>query len=332
MSIARRDLLGLGTALALSLTTASCRVVERDRSGSSARTTPEPTGAPPATAAPTFAGRPGPGRLYYGASYPYGHSLPAWEKRLGARLSLHRSYFTPDPNETEQLVRQCRADLDRGRLPHVSTKPPTTWRALADGAADDWLSSILRPLGEQASPLFLTVHHEPENDAGGFGMQPEDYVAMQRQVIELAEGMAPQVTVVPVLQRWTFDPLRDDADPAAWIVPGAAVLGLDLYNPWSPENGRPWRSFGSLASEVQEWTGGTPLAIGEYGCRVDPSNPGLAGAWMRDAAEHARENGVVAMSYFNSDVGATDGPWTLHGETEEAFIELLGSDWVERST
>ena len=82
------------------------------------------------------------------------------------------------------------------------------------------------------------------------------------------------------------------------------MIGLDLYNPWSPTNGKAWRSFGSKVDEVISWFGDTPLAIGEYGCREDPENPGLAAEWLRDAAEYARTHNIVSMSYFNSGVGS----------------------------
>jgi hypothetical protein len=283
---------------------------------------------------PAFYGQPSAGSLYYGASFPHDRSLTAWEHRLGNRLALNRSFFSPDHNETFQLVHRCRDDLEHGRLPHVSTKVPGTWRQLADGAHDRWLAGILRPLGDPskvgAGPIFLTLHHEPENDAGPPGMQPADYVAMQARAIRLAAELAPAVTVVPILQQWTFDPSRHDIEPSAWLVPDSAVVGLDVYNPWSPTNGKQWRSFGGKVDETLHWFEGKPLAIGEYGCHEDPSIPGLAANWLREAADYAREHGIVSMSYFNSYVGADQGDWTLTGETEDTFAELLASDWVAR--
>jgi hypothetical protein len=243
---------------------------------------------------------------------------------------VHRSYFTPDLNETDQLIRRCHDDLAHGRLPHVSTKPQGTWHDIATGQGDDWLAGMLRPMGAESAPIFLTLHHEPENDAGPPGMEPSDYVAMQRHAISLAAELAPQVTIAPVLQQWTFDPARDDVDPSVWIVPEAAVVGLDIYNPWSPTNGKEWRTFGSKGDEVIGWFGDTPLAIGEYGCREDPANPGLAAEWLRDAADYARTHNIVSMSYFNSGANSPDGSWELVGDTEVAFAELLASNWVVR--
>jgi hypothetical protein len=332
MQLGRRDLLSLGAAVAVTMATSSCR---NGDPRPDARETTIPSAAP-AKRTPTasrsfdFPGRPPAGSLYYGASVPYHRSLSAWERELDTSLALHRSYFTQDRNETGQLVQRCRVDLAHGRLPHVSVKATATWQEVAAGAQDEWLAKMLGPLGAESRPLFFTLHHEPENDAGRPGMQPHDYVAMQQRVIRLAAELAPQVTIVPILQQWTFDPMGEETDPAAWIVPEASVIGLDLYNPWSPTNGKAWRSFSSKADEVIGWFGDTPLAIGEYGCRNDPANPGLAAEWLRDAAAYARTHNIVSMSYFNSGVGSPDGSWELGGATEQAFAELLASDWVVR--
>ncbi|KRF06411.1 hypothetical protein ASG88_19850 [Nocardioides sp. Soil777] len=331
MVIARRDLLRLGAAAAASVALSSCSG-ERPDSAAVPTRTPRPTPATPAVPTPVATGPAHlpPGSLYFGAALPYHRSLDAWERDLGTPLALNRSYFHPERNDSANLVRRCRDDLSRGRLPHVSTKAPTTWRRVADGEADDWLSGMFRPLGEAGGAVIFTLHHEPENDAGGPGMLPVDFVAMQRRAIEQAAGMAPEVTVVPVLQHWTFDPVRDDIDPATWLVPEASVMGLDIYNPWSPTNGKPWRSFGSKADEALAWLGDTPIAIGEYGCREDPDNPGLAAEWLRDAALFAREHNIVSMSYYNSDLNSPEGSWELRGSAEHAFADLLASDWVVR--
>ena len=78
------------------------------------------------------------------------------------------------------------------------------------------------------------------------------------------------------------------------------------------------------------WFGDTPLVIGEYGCRDDPQNPGMAAEWLRDAAAYARTHNVFSMSYFNSGVGSPEGSWEMTGEMETTFTELLASDWVAR--
>lgn len=275
---------------------------------------------------------PAAGQLYYGASVPHYRSLEEWEGRLGRGLAVNRSFFTPDRHEPSRLVDCCLDDIANNRLSHVSMKPRGTWRDVASGSQDPWLEAMLGPLRETGRPIMFTMHHEPENDTGAPGMQAADFVAMQRHVIEVAARGTSRVVVVPVLQQWTFDPVRDDIDPAAWLVPEAAIMGLDVYNHWSPTNGQTWRSFGSKTDEALSWLGDTPIAIGEYGCREDPKNPGLAAEWLRDAAEYAREHNIVSMSYYNSRINAPEGTWELAGSSERVFAELLASEWVARPT
>lgn len=331
MVIGRRDLLRAGLAAAAAVAGSACSVGPPQQATRAPATTtarpPGPAGVPPRSA---LALAPGKGHLYYGASVPHYRSLEDWEDRLGHPLAVNRSFFVPQRHPPRRLVDSCFEDIARGRLPHVSMKPLGTWADVASGRRDEWLEAMFGPLREAGSPVLFTMHHEPENDVGAPGMLPTDFVAMQRHLIEMAAGGDSQVVVVPVLQQWTFDPVRDDIDPTAWLVPEATVMGLDVYNHWSPSNGQPWRSFGSKADEALTWLGDTPIAIGEYGCREDPQNPGLAAEWLRDAAQYAREHNIVSLSYYNSRLNAPEGSWELAGRTEATFAELLASDWVAR--
>lgn len=331
MVIGRRDVLRVGAVAAAAWAASACSPT-RDPATSRTPTTTT-SRAPSAVASPrggALALQPQAGHLYYGASVPHYRSLEQWEGELGHSLAVNRSFFTPTRHQPRQLVECCLDDIAHDRLSHVSMKPQGTWRDIASGAQDTWLEALIGPLRETGRPILFTMHHEPENDAGAPGMLPADFVAMQRHLIEVAARGPSRVVVVPVLQQWTFDPVRTDIDPAAWLVPEATVMGLDVYNHWSPTNGQPWRSFGSKADEALSWLGDTPIAIGEYGCREDPENPGLAAEWLRDAATYAREHAIISMSYYNSRINAPEGSWELGGSTEQAFAEMLASDWVAR--
>jgi hypothetical protein len=77
---------------------------------------------------------------------------------------------------------------------------------------------------------------------------------MQQRLIRRAKALTDNVTIVPVLQHWTFDPRRRSTSPGRWTVEEAAVFGIDVYNPWSPSNGLAWRSLGQKLDEVRPWT------------------------------------------------------------------------------
>lgn len=272
-----------------------------------------------------FAGDPGPGRLYYGASTDL--DLAAWETSLGRTLSVHRTFHRADT--PRRLFRAVRSDHANGRLPHVSTKCPGSWEAIADGRFDSWLRLMRRNLAAVDRPVFLTIHHEPENDRRKPYRQSVDFVRMQTRVIEMFARKAPKVTIVPVLQSWSFADENPRGDPSRWNVPTATVYGVDLYNPFSAEN-RTWVEFETKLARVKEEADGRPIAIGEFGCREDPADSTRAPQWMADAFACARDNGVVSMSYFNSSRNSPEGSWHLTKERATVFAGQLCDSSVAR--
>jgi len=274
-----------------------------------------------------FPGDPGAGRLYYGATVPYYQDLAAWEAWLGRPLASHRNYH--NASEIADLVATVADDTKNTRMSHPSIKAPGTWAEVARGDQDVWLEDLLRQVGALNVPVFLTIHHEPENDAGTAGMWPSQWVKMQERAIKKAAVLAPKATITPVLMQWTFDP-ASGRNPADWQVPSAKVFGFDAYNGWSPTNGKKWTTFGSKVDRIKPWTGGRPLVVGEYGCREDASDPERAAQWLRDAFAYARANNVVCMSYFNSRQNSPDGSWELDGRRAEVFRELLADPAVAR--
>jgi len=276
--------------------------------------------AAPTSAPPRFAGDPGQGRLYYGATVSWHRDLHAWEERLGHPLTVNRTYFGPD--QVLEMLYRVRLDHAQGRLPFVSTQCPGTWALFANGGHDAWLQDLLDGLAATEGPVFLALHHEPEQDAGYAGMDAADWVAMQTRAIAAARDLADNVTVVPVLTQRTFD-RRSGRRPDNWLVPSADVLGIDVYNDWSLRNGQPWAGFADLMEDVRSWTGGLPIAVAEYGTRSPLEDPERGADWLREAFTYALSNDIVCLAYYNSYVNALDGSWELDGPRERAFAELL---------
>ncbi len=278
---------------------------------------------PSCVAGRRFVGDPGRGRLHYGSSYPWGKSLPAWERELGRHIGVRRSFFTG--GQVDALLKRVREDLAAGRIPHVSTQAPTTWQRVGSGGHDNWLEDLLGRLKAVGGPVFLTLNHEPENDGGGDGMQPSHWVAMQNRAIAKGRELgAGNVSIVPVLMAWTFHPYNP-RPPEEWMVPDAPLFGIDCYNGWSSTNGEPWTSLSKRAQHALPYAEGRPIVIGEYGCRTDSSRPGRAADWMDAAFQYALSNNVVAMSYFNSPLNTVGGTYELDREREPAFRWLLNS-------
>jgi hypothetical protein len=277
----------------------------------------------PSSSAPATTGTPPAGQLYYGAATKDGN-LSAFEGELGETLSCYRSFFKSW--ETEHLLARAQEDLAAGRVPLVSIKPPASWAETARDQA--WLDGLTGPLSALDGPVYLIINHEPENDAHQFGT-PADYVALQDAALASADAAGGNVTVVPILSTWSFDD-RAGRNPKAWNVRDAPIYGVDLYNPWAPGMEHPWVPFEEKLGLAEQEAAGRPVLVGEYGCRSDPARPGRAATWLRKAFANALKENVVAMAYFDSDVGATDGSWELDAETLPVFAELLARQQVAR--
>jgi hypothetical protein len=256
-------------------------------------------------------------RMYYGAAVPP-ERLAGLERAIGERLSCHRTYFVA--GQENALVAQARNDVALGRVPLVSIKPPAGWAETAGNTA--WLDSLARPLSQVPGPVYLIIHHEPENDAASYGTAG-DFVAMQRAALHRAAKAGTNISVVPVLSTWSFDNSNLARQPEEWNVPEAPIYGVDLYNPWSPTNGAPWVSFQDRLALSLPTAAGRPILIGEYGCRTDPSQPGRAAEWLTAAFGHALAAKVEAMAYFDSYRNSSDASWELDAETLPVFARLM---------
>ena len=292
----RRTLLGLGAGAALG--TAAPLL-----GGGS------PAGA--AAAKKRFPGDPGQGRLYLGASVDPAADIDAFSAQVGG-MGAERVFCEHD--DIDKALSRSIAAVAGGRLPMVSIKPPASWRDVAAGTCNAWLDELLDGLAAINSPLCLTVHHEPENDADGVDNTPWTHRAMTEFVLERAASRAPKVNVHQILMRWTFTS-QSGRKPRQWISKAPTLFGVDAYNPWQPATTKRWMSLRSMLLPVIDVVGDRrPLVIGEYGTRSDPHSPGRGAAWMRSALTFATNHNVAAMAYFN--VTREDGDTSIKLDPE----------------
>ncbi|MGD9957842.1 hypothetical protein [Nocardioides sp.] len=276
--------------------------------------------APAVAAARRFPGDPGVGRVLYGARVRDGIGIRAWERRLGHRLGSQRAFF--QPSRIDALVARARGNVNRGRLPVLSIKPPGSWQDVAEGRHNAWVDRLLEGLGELNAPICLTVNHEPENDVAGSENTPYWHVAMTEHVLARAASRAPKVNVIQILMQWTFDP-NSPRVPAQWVAPSPKLFGLDAYNYWEPGGDVKWIPFAGLVGRAQRHASGRPVIIGEFGVRDDPRRPERGANWIRNAFEYATNHDVVAMNYFNHRPPGISKPFTLRGRRLRAFKECL---------
>ncbi len=273
-----------------------------------------------------FPGDPGDGRLYLGASLPISTPAAARPALGGARMGMTRRFYRA--HQIEVMREALTTDVAAGILPFASFKAPDEWDAMADGRQDRWLAHLAEAAASLDAPVFLALHHEPENDVDDLRHTPAVWRAMQERFMRMMRD-APLVTPVPVLMRWTFDP-RSGRDVEEWLVDGTVVQGIDLYNSWEPNNSAEWNTFSQLWDPIRERLPPGPCVIPELGSSSDPFDPSRQSLWLAEAVEVAAATDVAGMTWFESSVERREGRFRLDREGRAEFRRQLESPEVIR--
>lgn len=245
-------------------------------------------------------------------------ALEDFESSIGRRVDIYHAYHRDDelfPTAEERLLAR---DPGGRRLLLLNWKPSTssTWREVADGAADDRIDALAAHVRRTfPERFFLTVWHEPENDVvstPGSGMTAQDYAAMYRHVVaRLRErGVSNAVTVMTYMgsPEWGIRPwfgeLYPGDDVVDWIgvdpyihaVPRRDVRGsfTDLVNKTGPG----WPGF-------YAWTRAThpdkPVMVSEWGVFEDVERPARKPWVFRTAGKEIDDfPAIKALVYFDS--------------------------------
>jgi hypothetical protein len=270
------------------------------------------------------------GVMYYGASvqgspenFEDGTGIFGG-KGLSSTLPVYRSYFRAD-SIAPQLGVRAKADHANGRLSIISTKVPGTWAEMAAGKYDNFLIDRIYALSQSPGEVLFVLHHEPTSEVGGVGYQPQDWIAMNAHAKVLKDEMpgAGNVKITGILNGW--DLARGGSYSDRWkSSPSDGAFdyyGADRYNGWSETNGIKFISveeWGKFIQVLRGWGWDGRIVIGETGVR-EYTQPGVSSKWLIDQFAYCENNGVYAMSYFNSGLNSPDGSWTLDGERLEAF-------------
>lgn len=278
-------------------------------------------GAPPTQ---RMFGDPGIGNLYYGESNlpgPGGVSGTGRETFYGKKCGVSRTYW--NWSTANSAVSQAAGDLAQGRVPWMSFKltggngsQDQTWAQFATSPQAWWgnMISDLAAIGK--GPIMITLHHEPNGD----GQPSASHKAMYNTAYATLAGI-PQIMLGGCLSAGYYQ-ISQPAGPhfliSDWYTTNTMhFYGLDMYNPWYP--GAADTEYRSVDQEFRQ--GGMeqcaalnpliPVAIGEYGIRTDTRTSGRSAQWMQDAYDYCRNNNAPIVSYFDSGVGAPNGPWIL---------------------
>ncbi|MDH4111202.1 MAG: twin-arginine translocation signal domain-containing protein [Actinomycetota bacterium] len=219
------------------------------------------------------------------------------ERRMGRKFATthHRLPWTNDLDN-----KFTRWSVQTNHKPIVSwfarTKAgPVSWRAIADGRHDGWITSQARSLRSLGGQGYMCFHKEPEDEGN-----PNDYKAAYTRVRKIFKntGVSGYKWVV-VLTAATF--LKGEA--GRWLPNQYEGIGVDGYNRHRCF-GVDWRSFKKIFAPSRQFarTRGEKLYVIEAGC-VE-RNPGEKARWLREARSTVKswpEIKVFSYNHENTD-------------------------------
>ncbi len=286
--------------------------------------TPSPSATPPAAGGKCVSdpkGIPNPGSTYLGAAVSGGTEVEARERQLGQNLALHRTFYKA--NQINNAARNATADLAAGRLPWISFKAPHSWEQMASGAGDDWSRELADALAKVPGPVWLAVHHEPENDGN-----MDAWTQMQRKVAPIIHARTDNVAYSVIYSGWNTFGGDNNTVASKW--PGDQhidILAVDAYNDFGAvrggREGKKVLDLSTYYAKMAAWATahGTAWAIGETGqtrkaAAQDPT-------WL-DRTYHAMvDMGGAGLSYFDSTHNSV-ADWTLDDKVKlDRFRALL---------
>jgi Glycosyl hydrolase family 26 len=229
------------------------------------------------------------------------------ESTIGRKLAIDHQYHEwdspfPTPQETWAAA--------RGMFPFLNWKAQrlngetVPWSTIASGAEDAAIAARADAVKAFGSPVYLTFHHEPEDDLAAWGT-PADYAAAFRHVVNIfrSRGVT-NVAFVWTVMNWTFDP-RSGRDPNAYY-PGDGyvdIIGVDGYSWYPGKEGATWESFQQIFQTSNDFavTHAKPWIVVETGAQEDPDQPGRKGQWFKDIVAAAKSWPLLkAVIYFDA--------------------------------
>ena len=262
------------------------------------------------------------------AGQDYYSAMTDLESDLGRKLDVQRLYtFWDDPQPNQIAV----WDTASGRTPVLSIKAArrdgsaVRWADIAAGRQDAAIRAQAAGLQSLNGPIFLSLHHEPENDPGNG--TPADYAAAWRHYVSVFRSMGvSNVAFTWILMAWSFvtPAVADSYYPGDDVVD---YLGADGYNWYGTSPDKQWRSLADALGPFYAWGSAhhKPLMVAEWGTLEDPAVPGRKAAWLTDAAAALQTMPAIkVVCYFHAPV--TFPWWVDSSQSSLQAFAAMGND------
>lgn len=256
---------------------------------------------------------------YLGAAYGANSKVGPWEKSMGKKLGVHRTYW--GAGSVASAVKMAKIDAANNRVPWMSFKAPYSWSQMAAGKGDAWARNLAARMKTVRGPVWVAIHHEPENDGGDI----QQWKRMQARLAPIMRRTAPNLGYSIILMGYhEFRGAAKFRMSNIWPKTKIDIAGFDIYESYGHKGSTTWKQFNvNYFIPIQKWAKATGVRWGlaETGYS-DPAAKKNA-LWIPRVYDAMRARGGVAMSYFNTNLNSTAN-WRLNSASKQnAFTKVL---------
>jgi hypothetical protein len=214
-------------------------------------------------------------------------AVTAFESLIGRKLGMTRHYLRWDysdagPGGTPTIPSAAmKTFASGGRVPFMDWRCQRMddsyilWNDIANTTKyDSYITSVAQAFKSWGKKCFVTLNHEPENDAAHMapGSTLPQAGALYRAAYKKVFGIftntvgATNVRWVCTLVQGTYAGTKSDGGTSAWFPNQAKYVGVDGYNRGACSGG--WKSFQQLFSPAHDFAKsiGKNMVVEEWGC------------------------------------------------------------------
>jgi len=257
-------------------------------------------------------------------------ALTDLETAVGRRFAIERQYQVWGAALPGKFTLWASS---QGRTPYIgwqawtgtNSGPRVPWSSISNGSRDTFLNKQAASLKAWGQPVYLTFHHEPEDDPD-CGTAAEYRAAYNHIRTVFDQAGVTNATWVLTLMASTYN--GGYGGPSNWEPDNYDIVGVDGYNRYPVANVK-YRSFADIFGPARAFAvrRGKPLGIGEYGCVEQGVNdPNGKAAWFADAGATMKAWPELRFACYSHVTASGYDYWVDSSASSLAAFKALGAD------
>jgi hypothetical protein len=254
---------------------------------------------------------------YFGAAYGGNTAVGGWERSMGKKLGVHRTYW--GASQVASAVKMAKIDAANNRVPWMSFKPPYSWKDMAAGKGNAWARNLALQLRAVRGPVWVAIHHEPEGDG-----DIQLWKRMQARLAPIMRKAAPNLAYSIILMGYhEFHGAAKYRMSAIWPNTKIDIAGFDIYETYGAQGSTTWKMFNAnYFIPIQRWAKAKHVRWGLAETGYSDPAARKNTAWIPRVYRAMRAHGGIAMSYFNTNLNSSAN-WKLSlASKQSAFTRV----------